>query len=70
MNSFSCEQHIDEIMESDPVSREEYHIWLMQREDDFASLSLEEAREIAQDREDRERIANRNSPFIGQRCRD
>ena len=59
MNSFNCEQHIDEVMES-PAMKHEYDAWRMQREDtDFSALTLAEAQQIAWDKEDAQRKANR-----------
>ena len=74
MSSFLQEQHIDEIMGSD-VMRAEYDIWRMQQEQekiDYSKLTLAQARQIAEDREDARRQAERRNrlPFKGQKCRE
>ena len=56
MNSFNCEQHIDEVMQSQDMIVE-YDIWRMQR--DMSALTLAEAQQIAWDKEDAQRKANR-----------
>lgn len=70
MNSFNCEQHIDEVMES-PAMKAEYDAWQMQREEiDYSKLTLAEAQQLAWDNEDESRRYNTRLPYVGQKCRD
>lgn len=70
MNSFNCEQHIDEVMES-PAMKVEYDAWQMQREEiDYSKLTLAEAQQLAWDNEDESRRYNTRLPYVGQKCRD
>jgi hypothetical protein len=67
MNSFNCEQHIDEVMESRDMMTE-YDIWRLQR--DVSALTLAEAQQLAWDKEDESRHYNTRIPYVGQKCRD